>query len=136
MDLVRGGVRVLDGSLGATSTGSGRDYVDGGVGDDLLAGGGGADLLLGSTGDDTVFGEGRDTVAADGPAPPVSQRLLSCNSVTRVVKGLVDLDGDLLAGPGGDGIAPDTGRLAGLDVVDGRSWPRARSPSRGCSAAR
>ena len=37
-----------------------------------------------------------------------------------MVGGLVDLDGDLLAGPGGDGIAADTGRLAGLDVVDGR----------------
>ena len=35
------------------------------------------------------------------------------------MRGLVDLDGDLLAGSGGDGLTADTGRMVGLDVVDG-----------------
>ena len=36
-----------------------------------------------------------------------------------MVGGLVDLDGDLFAGAGGDGLTADTGQLAGLAVVDG-----------------
>lgn len=117
--LVRNGTRVLDGSLGGTGTEDGDDYLDGDVGDDVLAGGDGSDLLLGEDGDDATYGEGRDTAAQGGSAPPVSQRLVACNTTTRVVRGLVDLDGDLSAGPGGGGLAADTGRLAGLDVVDG-----------------
>ncbi|MDO9455448.1 calcium-binding protein [Nocardioides sp.] len=117
--LVRGGTRVLDGSLGGTGTGSGQDFLDGGEGDDVLAGGDGSDQLVGGVGDDAAFGEGRDTADTGGAAPPVAERLVACNATTRVVRGLVDLDGDLFGGGGGSGLTADTGRMAGLDVVDG-----------------
>ena len=121
-DLYRNGARVLDGSLGAHASGDGDDYLDGGDGQDVVSGGAGSDQLLGGTGDDDAFGEGRDTVELGGARPPLSDRLLSCNPATRVVRGLVDLDGDLLAGDGGeddDGITSDDGRLAGLPVTEG-----------------
>src|SRR5699024_4549573 len=113
------GTRVLDGSLGGTGAGDGDDYLVGADGDDVLAGGEGSDLLVGDVGDDAAYGEGRDTAAQGGTAPPLAARAVACNAPTRVVRGLIDLDGDLSAGEGGDGLTPDTGRLAGLDVVDG-----------------
>ena len=119
VDLWRNGALVADGSLGAGSAGVGDDYLDGGTGDDVLAGGDGSDLLLGDLGNDSAFGEGRDTAERGGAAPPLSERLVACNTTTRVVGGLVDLNGDLIAGPATSGIVADTGRLAGLAVVDG-----------------
>lgn len=122
VDLYRaGGDRRLDGSLRGTGRGSGDDYLSGGDGTDVLAGGNGADLIVGGAGDDATYGEGRDTAAVGGAAPPVSQRLLDCYTATRVVAGRVDLNGDLLAGPAdvANGIAADTGQLAGMDVVNG-----------------
>lgn len=121
-DLYRaGGGRWLDGSLRGTGRGTGDDYLSGGDGTDVLAGGNGADLIVGGTGDDATYGEGRDTAAVGGTAPSVSERLLDCYASTRVVRGRVDLNGDLLAGPAdvANGIAADTGQLAGMDVVNG-----------------
>ncbi|HYH34661.1 MAG TPA: calcium-binding protein [Nocardioides sp.] len=117
--LWRDGVRVLDGSLGGAARGEGDDYLDGSEGDDVASGGEGSDLLLGGVGDDDAFGEGRDTGESGGARPALSDRLLACNPTTRVVGGKVDLDGDLLAGSGGDGLTADTGRLAGLPVSGG-----------------
>lgn len=117
--LVRQGSRVLDGSLDGTGVGTGDDYLDGAAGDDTLAGGQGSDLLVGDVGDDAAYGEGRDSAAQGGTPPPVAERLVACNATTHVVRGLIDLDGDLSAGPGGSGLTPDSGRLAGLDVVNG-----------------
>ena len=111
--------RVLDGSLGGSADGAGADYLDGADGADVLSGGGGSDLVLGGLGNDVSSGEGRDTVGGDGTTPEVADRLLGCNLTTRVVDGKVDLNGDLLAGAGGDGIASDDGRFAGLRVDDG-----------------
>ncbi|SDD29799.1 calcium-binding protein [Nocardioides lianchengensis] len=122
VDLYRAGNgRWLDGSLRGTGRGQGDDYLAGGPGTDVLAGGNGADLVVGGAGDDATYGEGRDTAAVGGAAPPVSERLLDCNPATRVVAGRIDLNGDLLAGPADavNGIAADTGQLAGMDVVDG-----------------
>ena len=48
--LVRGGIRVLDGSLGADAVGAGADYLDGGDGADILSGGRGADQVVGGLG--------------------------------------------------------------------------------------
>lgn len=121
-----GGPRVLDGSLrGSGSTaaeGAGDDFLDGAEGDDVVAGGDGSDLLVGSDGDDRAYGEGRDTPASGGPAPPVSERLLSCNPTTRAVRGLVDLNGDLAVADTTttEALDADTGQLAGLRVVEGR----------------
>ena len=102
-DLWRDGDRVLDGSLGGDAGGEGDDYLDGGEGDDVVSGGDGSDLLVGGAGNDDAFGEGRDTPDTGGARPPLSERLLACNPTTRVVRGMIDLDGDLLAGGGGDG---------------------------------
>ncbi|RYC14574.1 hypothetical protein [Nocardioides zhouii] len=119
--LVRGGERFLDGSLGDSDQhdGDGRDFLDGGDGGDIVAGGDGSDLLVGGLGDDATYGEGQDTTADGGAAPALDQRLLACNQTTRVVRGLIDLDGDLYAGEAEDGLTADTGQLAGLDVTDG-----------------
>ena len=111
--------RVLDGSLGGTADGAGADYLDGADGADVLSGGDGSDLVLGGLGNDVSSGEGRDTVGGDGTTPDVADRLLGCNLTTRIVDGKVDLNGDLLAGAGGDGITSDDGRIAGLGVDDG-----------------
>ena len=103
---------MLDGSLGSDAAGAGNDYLEGGDGDDVLSGGGGSDLVIGGAGDDVASGEGRGTVghAAD-PRPSLADRLVDCATVTRVVHGYVDLNGDLLAGPTGPtGTAPDDGR--------------------------
>ena len=117
--LVRSGVRVLDGSLGSTGVGAGDDFLNGLAGNDIIAGGDGADLIVGGDGNDETYGEGRDTRELGGPAPDLAERLVACNPTTRVVRGLVDLDGDLLGGAGGNGITPDTGRMSGLGVVEG-----------------
>ncbi len=118
--LYRGGTRVLDGTLGSGSAGSGNDYLDGADGDDVLAGGEGSDLVRGGAGDDVTSGEGRDTKATGGEAPSLKDRLVSCNAMTRIVNGYVDLNGDLLAGGTSvQGIAPDNGRFAGLQVANG-----------------
>lgn len=121
-DLVRGEADepVRDGTLGETTNpGSGDDYIVGGDGDDVIAGGAGSDLLRGGAGNDQVHGEAADTVAEGGDAPALEDRLVACNASTRIVAGLVDLNNDLLAGPGGDGIVADDGRLAGLEVDGG-----------------
>lgn len=106
-------------SLGAGADGEGRDYLDGGSGGDVMAGGAGSDLVVGGDDDDQIHGEGAGTPARGGDAPSLRDRLLACNTTTRVVAGLVDLDGDLLAGAGGDEITPDDGQLSGLRVDDG-----------------
>ena len=121
VNLYRGSDRILDGSLGEGdySEDAGTDFLDGGEGDDIVAGGDASDLLVGGLGDDATYGEGRDTIPDGGAAPALDQRLLACNQTTRVVRGLIDLDGDLYAGVVRDGLTADTGQLAGLDVTAG-----------------
>ena len=118
--LVRSGIRVLDGSLGSGALGAGADYLDGGDGADILSGGRGADQLVGGTGDDVVSGEGVDTAASGTEASSVADRLLDCATTTRVIGGLLDLNGDLLSGPTTlSDVVPDHGRAAGFAVADG-----------------
>ena len=118
--LVRNGTRVLDGSLGSGALGAGADYLDGGDGADVLSGGRGADQVVGGPGDDVASGEGVDTAATGSESSAVADRLLDCATTTRVVGGLLDLNGDLLSGPTSmSGVVPDHGRAAGFAVADG-----------------
>ena len=118
--LVRNGTRVIDGSLGSGAAGTGADYLDGGDGADVLSGGRGADQVVGGAGDDVISGEGVETAATGTEASSVADRLLDCAPTTRVVGGLLDLNGDLLSGPTSlSGVVPDDGRAAGFAVADG-----------------
>jgi Ca2+-binding RTX toxin-like protein len=112
--------RLVVASGAAGDIGPGVDYVDGGDGADVLSGGRGADQVVGGPGDDIASGEGADTTATGTETSSVADRLLDCATTTRVVGGLLDLNGDLLSGPTSlTDVVPDDGRAAGFAVADG-----------------
>ncbi len=88
---------------------AGDDFLRGGAGGDWLRGGSGVDLLLGEAGADRLEGDGGGAVSAT----ETSARAIVCLATSTVVRGGIDLNGDLSVS------ALDEGRLEGLAVVGG-----------------